>query len=97
MRKAATPTMEKGRRRRIRVSFGRVSLSSPGFTWFTSLRSLFTRGTIITTIIVIKRYIAIASYLTREGGRKGERERDGGSEGDWEKVEMEGREKERVH
>ena len=75
VRKVAMPTMamEKGRRR-IRVSFGRVSSLSLGFTCFTSLRSLFTRGTITTTTTVIKRYVAIASYLTREGGRKGERE-----------------------
>ena len=96
VRKAAMPTMEKGRRRRIRVSFGRVSSSSPGFTCFTSLRSLFTHGMITTTTTVIKMYVAIASYLMREGGRKGEREpkrsrerereRDGGWEGDWEKV-----------
>ena len=86
-RKTATPTREKGRKR-IRVSFGRVSSSSPGFTCFTSLRSLFTRGT-ITTIRVINRYV----YLTREDGRE-EEERMGKKVGEGEGEGERKREKE---
>ena len=65
VKRKATPTKERGRRK-TEVSFGRGSSKSSGYTCFTCLRSHFTHGMPTVTTTHTMRYIGLYVLEGRE-------------------------------